>query len=571
MFSIVILLAQGNIDKAFAVSAQLITTTGTQTNDYCASVAEDQLSEVWLICGSAGADTSPELAIYLSNGTQLAVITVSGGNMQTNYQMMPSFASGEGNTIIMYNQGVTQWQKYTYSAGVINLVGTFTPSGCTNAQDGESTYDRSGLIWVPCAEDLILAFNPVSMTEVARSTDLTDAVGQDCDGPESLYHDVTTDPTTDIVIIGCDTVDNLVTLGIPKICLSTGCSLGNSILDGEIPASALAGSQEDILVDTINNRIIHNDGIGGMDTYDYNDSTGVITPSTQGIGDASSAQYCHADFYILRTNKLIVCAGSDNINAYVSNSTGFFHTYNTAQFATDIANVGRMTNSFGNTNTWYVNQGSNEGGVQKFVRIEQTDTLTGTPSSPPTTDTDGDGIIDVDDNCPTVANPNQSDNDNDGIGDLCDDDDFGIGDDGICTGTVSQCLPDTCQGFSCVSGGDPLCESVGDMVIPLITTNSTNDDCETNGSGILLMLITGTFFAGLTFMTVAGANKRFGTSIQFTDIPKEYWLFLVIGVVGVAFYFNWIPDIIFYGMVIGLAGLFTFGLYTKVKGNGNGG
>ncbi|PHR72480.1 MAG: hypothetical protein COA67_04345 [Lutibacter sp.] len=38
-------------------------------------------------------------------------------------------------------------------------------------------------------------------------------------------------------------------------------------------------------------------------------------------------------------------------------------------------------------------------------------------------DADGDGIDDIADNCPTIANADQADNDNDGIGDVCDDDD----------------------------------------------------------------------------------------------------------------------------------------------------
>ncbi len=37
----------------------------------------------------------------------------------------------------------------------------------------------------------------------------------------------------------------------------------------------------------------------------------------------------------------------------------------------------------------------------------------------PNSDTDGDGIKDSQDNCPTVANPNQSDSDRDGRGDAC--------------------------------------------------------------------------------------------------------------------------------------------------------
>jgi len=44
----------------------------------------------------------------------------------------------------------------------------------------------------------------------------------------------------------------------------------------------------------------------------------------------------------------------------------------------------------------------------------------GDTTPPPTTDTDGDGIPDESDNCPTVPNTDQADTDGDGVGDACD-------------------------------------------------------------------------------------------------------------------------------------------------------
>jgi len=53
---------------------------------------------------------------------------------------------------------------------------------------------------------------------------------------------------------------------------------------------------------------------------------------------------------------------------------------------------------------------------------EPTDTLQQTTTGDEIMDTDGDGIANADDNCPTVANPGQQDSNENGIGDACEED-----------------------------------------------------------------------------------------------------------------------------------------------------
>jgi hypothetical protein len=69
------------------------------------------------------------------------------------------------------------------------------------------------------------------------------------------------------------------------------------------------------------------------------------------------------------------------------------------------------------------------------------------PTVDPHLDSDGDGIVDVSDNCPAVANPEQRDHDSDGRGDVCD---------------VCPHLPDT--------GADADGDGVGDACDPHPTT-----------------------------------------------------------------------------------------------------
>lgn len=76
----------------------------------------------------------------------------------------------------------------------------------------------------------------------------------------------------------------------------------------------------------------------------------------------------------------------------------------------------------GGTDTGGVVTGTTDGGDTSSGLVTGTDTdgTTSTGESGGLSDIDGDGIIDLLDNCPSVFNPNQLDADGDGIGNACD-------------------------------------------------------------------------------------------------------------------------------------------------------
>lgn len=133
--------------------------------------------------------------------------------------------------------------------------------------------------------------------------------------------------------------------------------------------------------------------------------------------------------------------------------------------------------------------------------------------------------------------------------------------DGFCgSGTLRDCLGDR----SALSGLVPANENITSIAttigqgIGLINPNDENP--RTNGTGLFLMLITGTFFAVALMSTVHTLNMRGYISASVKEIDPIFWLFLVVGTVSVAWYLDWIDDIIFAAMTVGLAGLIAFGV-----------
>jgi hypothetical protein len=97
----------------------------------------------------------------------------------------------------------------------------------------------------------------------------------------------------------------------------------------------------------------------------------------------------------------------------------------------------------------------------------------------PPTDSDGDGIVDANDNCPGVANPRQRDRDGDGIGNACDDDGGGGNDrDGDGVRNAMDNCPDATnanQGDLDADGTGDACDSDRDGdTVPNITDNCPN-------------------------------------------------------------------------------------------------
>lgn len=136
-------------------------------------------------------------------------------------------------------------------------------------------------------------------------------------------------------------------------------------------------------------------------------------------------------------------------------------------------------------------------------------------------------------------------------------------------GTALDCVGSGTSPFAGITGGQNATDIMANLTNGLGLTNCPEDGSEqdTCGSGLFLFLFILLLTEFLALAGYLGFTGKLNADRQIVDIAL---FMLIIGFVdlAIAFYLDWIPDIIFYTIVIITASLLAFGLYTKFKGVG---
>jgi len=532
VFSIVLLVSQGNIEKALALSYTTVTTTGTQTNDSCGAVGISGDGIIWMICtASETTGTTHILATYEQNGTQIATLSVGlGGVMNTcDYQMLPLFAGSDSDSILLHDTcGTTDdYTKYEFNGASITSVGAYTPT-CTGTEF--MSYDTNGFVWFSCStEDKVGAFNPSSMTSSGISGDLTNGAGIECDSPFM----VGTDNLNDELLIACDLSNNIVVLGFSGSAPFTF----DADLTFEKSFSLIDDAVDHIYYDQLAERLIIVNGSSNLGLSSYIYDAGIFTLENSGLGTGAD-QTCDNDFYVFTSQRFIVCSGSTFVDGYLSNATGLYHIFNSVVFASSWDSTASMVGMNTITNVLeypvIIGQGYLNTGTQKFLKIEDVNDFAQGGQPPSEGDTDGDGINDDVDNCVNTINPSQTDTDSDGIGDACEPAIIGGTD---CTIPANENL------LICRLGGNTttgIGRVIGDGIVNLgcnIVFVNCEDDTNpaTNGLGLLIFIASIFVVVGMFYYTIGTESFHMPIFIWIVIIMALSAFFTIVGLIDPVF------------------------------------
>jgi len=134
-------------------------------------------------------------------------------------------------------------------------------------------------------------------------------------------------------------------------------------------------------------------------------------------------------------------------------------------------------------------------------------------------------------------------------------------------GTVLDCVGDVSP-FAGITGGQNATFIAGSLTngIGLTHCNLANEnDVDTCGSGLFMFLFLLLLAEFLALVGYLGFARKLNAEKDLADIAL-IMLIIAFTCISIGFYLNWIPDIVFYTIVVLVAGLLTMGLLSRIRG-----
>lgn len=136
-------------------------------------------------------------------------------------------------------------------------------------------------------------------------------------------------------------------------------------------------------------------------------------------------------------------------------------------------------------------------------------------------------------------------------------------------GTVLDCVGNGTSPFAGITGGQNATIITAQLTNGIgITHCSTTDDsdAETCGSGLFMFAFLILLLEFLALAGYLGMTAKLNADRTIVDVA------LIMGIIGfvsvaIGFYLNWIPDLVFYTIIVLIAGLATFGILGKIRGS----
>lgn len=332
-----------------------------------------------------------------------------------------------------------------------------------------------------------------------------------------------------------------------------------------------SGTPEDLAFNTNSNNILVCKTSGQPQAFDYIPATSLTlnqaldTTSETCLNSPTNSLVYHSQsdryLYFTSNDKLIVRDGTNFASLFSTSWTGGGAETQLYVFSNTFAYLANVVDTAGTDYAIFdmtglaLGTGGQDEGDGEVGDIDGD----GIPDNQDT-DMDGDGI----------PNSQDGDIDGDGIPNSQDDEPCGSSGcnvNGICVyGTVLQCTSGS-NSFSGFSSGRNVTDIVAGVTDGLGFTDcgTENPDHETCGSGLFLFLIV---LLIVEFMVLAG-YLGFTTKLHADKQIVDVALIMAIAgfvVLALGFYLNWIPDLVFYSMIVIVAGFLVFGLIQRIKG-----